>query len=167
MAVKKVGKNTNYTIQELIGLSTDTKPTTYDPGSTFYETDTKNTYIFDGAAWQEKDMQYKDLGLAIDATNIAAGATVYSNWIDGVQWVRTVTLLCSTDQQYDIYFTVRDSSGTIGSDVSIVTAQAAASGWWRRHYANNQYAYSVRFGIKNVSASLATNAKLKVQLVGI
>lgn len=37
-----------------IGLSTDTKPTTgngVNTGSTFYETDTGATYIFNGAAW--------------------------------------------------------------------------------------------------------------------
>ena len=35
-----------------IGLSTDSKPTTsVPPGSTFYETDTKSTYIYSGSAW--------------------------------------------------------------------------------------------------------------------
>ena len=33
---------------ELIGLSTDTKPINVRAGSTFYELDTKNAYIFDG-----------------------------------------------------------------------------------------------------------------------
>ena len=43
-------------IQTWIGLSTDTKPvaTTANPiypGSTFYETNTKAWYVYDGSAW--------------------------------------------------------------------------------------------------------------------
>jgi hypothetical protein len=53
MTVKKIGKVTNYNIQELIGLSTDTKPVDIDAGSTFYELDTKKGYIFDGTTWFE------------------------------------------------------------------------------------------------------------------
>jgi len=37
-----------------LGLSTDTKPTTYQSGSTFYETDTGNVYIYNGSAWSVK-----------------------------------------------------------------------------------------------------------------
>lgn len=51
MAVKQIGKTTSYNIQEFIGLSTDTKPTSCDPGSTFYELDTKNAFMFDGTTW--------------------------------------------------------------------------------------------------------------------
>ena len=39
-------------IQTWLGLSTDTKPTTPPGGSTFYETDTSATYVYDGSAWQ-------------------------------------------------------------------------------------------------------------------
>lgn len=40
-------------VRDFIGLSTDAKPTAADcdAGSTFYETDTKAGYIFDGSAW--------------------------------------------------------------------------------------------------------------------
>ncbi|MDP4146108.1 MAG: hypothetical protein Q8936_16730 [Bacillota bacterium] len=37
--------------KKLAGLSSATKPTTVSAGSTFYETDTKNRYIFDGVSW--------------------------------------------------------------------------------------------------------------------
>lgn len=38
--------------KDFIGLSTDTKPTNdVIIGSTFYETDTKAGYIYDGAEW--------------------------------------------------------------------------------------------------------------------
>lgn len=37
---------------ELIGTSLETKPTgSLAPGSTFYETDTTNGFIYDGTAW--------------------------------------------------------------------------------------------------------------------
>lgn len=40
-------------VKDYIGLSTDTKPTASDcdAGSTYYETDTKAAYIFDGYNW--------------------------------------------------------------------------------------------------------------------
>ncbi len=40
------------TIQSWIGLSSDSKPTSPPAGSTFYETDSGATYVYDGAAWQ-------------------------------------------------------------------------------------------------------------------
>lgn len=49
MAVKLLGNFVRY-----IGLSTDPKPTIgVPPGSTFYETNTKDIYIYDGTAWSE------------------------------------------------------------------------------------------------------------------
>jgi hypothetical protein len=54
MAVKRIGPSSIYNIDEFIGLSTDTKPTKdVDPGSTFYELDTKKDFIFDGTKWWE------------------------------------------------------------------------------------------------------------------
>jgi hypothetical protein len=47
MAVKLITSTNRYQ-----GLSGDSKPTTGVPaGSTFYELDTGNTYIFDGSSW--------------------------------------------------------------------------------------------------------------------
>lgn len=49
MAVKLLGNFVRY-----IGLSADPKPTIgVPPGSTFYETDTKDIYIYNGTAWSE------------------------------------------------------------------------------------------------------------------
>ena len=43
------------TTRSYIGLSSDTKPTTGVPaGSSFYETDTLATFLYDGTAWQKK-----------------------------------------------------------------------------------------------------------------
>lgn len=38
-----------------VGLATDTKPTDSPAGSTFYETDTGATHVYDGAAWKFYD----------------------------------------------------------------------------------------------------------------
>jgi hypothetical protein len=39
-------------IHRYIGVSTDTKPTTGVPaGSVFYETNTANTYVYNGSSW--------------------------------------------------------------------------------------------------------------------
>jgi hypothetical protein len=35
-----------------VGLSSDTKPASPTAGSTFYETDGRALYVFDGSAWQ-------------------------------------------------------------------------------------------------------------------
>lgn len=40
-----------FTSTEMLGLSTDAKPTNVGAGSTFEETDTGNVYKFDGSAW--------------------------------------------------------------------------------------------------------------------
>ena len=40
-------------IQRWIGLSTDTKPTPTHIGSTFYETNTGQNWIWDGTSWVE------------------------------------------------------------------------------------------------------------------
>lgn len=39
-------------IQTWLGLSSDSKPTSPPAGSTFYETDSGATYVYDGTAWQ-------------------------------------------------------------------------------------------------------------------
>jgi hypothetical protein len=52
MTVRKVGPSSVYVIDEFIGLSTDVKPLKdVEAGSTFYELDTQNSFIFDGAKW--------------------------------------------------------------------------------------------------------------------
>lgn len=50
MAVKSYNPRT---VESYLGLSGDTKPTTSNvtTGATFFETDTENSFIYDGAAW--------------------------------------------------------------------------------------------------------------------
>ena len=59
------------TIQTWVGLSGDTKPTSPSAGSTFYETDTKTQYIYDGLAWKQAKVD----GWAF-SSEMAVGTTV-------------------------------------------------------------------------------------------
>lgn len=118
---------------------------------------------------------YSDLGAIIDTTNMAAGATVYSNWIDGIDWVRNILIMAQSDQQYDLGITRRDSFGVVTSDYVLITNNAANSGSYRPFIANatslvatsGLTGYSARFFIKNSSASPNTIGKLRVQLMGL
>jgi hypothetical protein len=51
MAVTMIGYDADWSKAELIGLSTDTKPMIYKAGSSFFELDTKNAYLYDGVNW--------------------------------------------------------------------------------------------------------------------
>lgn len=51
MAVVKVGNTDKYYREDYIGVAADVKPTTCAPGSTFFEKDTGNWYMYDGTAW--------------------------------------------------------------------------------------------------------------------
>jgi hypothetical protein len=114
---------------------------------------------------------YQDLGLVIDATNMAAGATVYSNWYDNVEWVRNSIVLVQTDQQYDLLSQIRDSQGNIdGNGSSIAATQSANTTNFRKHIstgANSIFGYSVKYGLKNSSASPNTYGRARVQLMGL
>ena len=39
-------------VKTFVGVSGDSKPTDAPAGSTFYETNTKSKYIYDGSAWR-------------------------------------------------------------------------------------------------------------------
>lgn len=47
MAVVRVAS-----VEQFVGLSSDTKPAAARAGSRYYETDTGQEYVFDGTAWQ-------------------------------------------------------------------------------------------------------------------
>jgi hypothetical protein len=47
LAYVKIGAINRY-----LGVSTDTKPASDKPGSTFLELDTKNLYVYDGDSWE-------------------------------------------------------------------------------------------------------------------
>lgn len=41
-------------IRNFVGVSGDSKPTDAPAGSTFFETNTRASYVYDGTAWQLK-----------------------------------------------------------------------------------------------------------------
>lgn len=51
MAVEKIGLILTQPRSEYIGLSTDTKPVTANPGDTFLELDTNKKYTYGSGAW--------------------------------------------------------------------------------------------------------------------
>jgi hypothetical protein len=117
-------------------------------------------YNFNG---NPHETDYEDLGLVIDAVNVAAGAFVYSSTFVNVQWVRNIVALSQSDQQYDIYSYLSDSSGIVSSSVLISSTALGSvpNTWWRNNVYNSTngvLGYGVKFGIKNSSASPNTFA---------
>lgn len=113
----------------------------------------------------------QDLGLSVEGLTMAAGATVYGNWIDNVEWARNAILLAQSDQQYDITVQRRDNSLTGSINFTLASAQSAQSGSnWRSHAITGTSAllgYSARFGITNSSASVNTYGRIRAQLLGL
>lgn len=78
-------------IHNYIGLSTDTKPVSPLTGSTFFETDTKQEWIYIGSAWVIKGRNFFDLS----SYPVKAQGTTDS---DGVQYdTEVVTVDVDTD----------------------------------------------------------------------
>jgi hypothetical protein len=120
MTVKMMDNIHNY-----IGLSSDTKPASPLTGSIFFETDTKQKYIYIGSAWVIMDREFFDIS---ERPVRAQGTT------DGVQYdAEVVTVVANTDVillaydsstnypklagnlsrvEYDIYFQLKAGSAT-------------------------------------------------------
>lgn len=88
--------NNGKTIAELIGLSTDTKPTTnVSAGSSFTESDTRRKFKFDGTSWFLDAME--DFGPTVDSRPSASSVPRGFVWMavvtqqawqsDGTNWV--------------------------------------------------------------------------------
>ena len=77
-AVKRIFNKDHY---QLVGLSTDEKPTNVDVNTLFLELDTTTFYYFDGTEWQKsegggvsyEEIPYSDLKSAIDSGELKAG----------------------------------------------------------------------------------------------
>jgi|GEM_PF-666399 hypothetical protein len=73
MSVQDLGLGT---VHNYLGVSSDTKPTGVTIGSTFYEYDTRNTYItYDGTNWSLKKSE-ADLAVIATGTFTTSSATV-------------------------------------------------------------------------------------------
>lgn len=145
----------------------------FAPNDKFYEYDTSNIYTTDGSTWKNKDINYQDLGLVIDATNMAAGATVYGSLISGLEWVRNFIMLYTSDQNFDIMIKRQDTAGNISGGSTLKSAAVGDSSRYALPFslanvsvASSLIGYAATFGIKNVSASPNTFAKLWIQLMG-
>jgi hypothetical protein len=88
MTIQAIGSMNN----RFIGLSTDTKSTTCDPGATFFEVNTGYMFIWNGYAWVPKSVissgvtvNYKQISLAQAAnTYDVMTATAQALFIDAV-----------------------------------------------------------------------------------
>jgi hypothetical protein len=78
-------------INNFLGLSGDSKPTDTPVGSTFYETDTTDTYVFNGSAWSAIPGTGASIGgpvsgstagsiLYVDSSNQLAEDNANLNW---------------------------------------------------------------------------------------
>lgn len=141
--------------------------------------DTGNEYIYDGTAWQEYKMRYKDLGLVIDAVNVAAGATVYTPWYDNTQWVKNILFFLAntaTGGNVSLNRINRDSSGradvgfamftgTVSTNLDALSVRAAGSAIGATTTASHAtLGKSTRFALIN-SASVVGNLRLAIQLI--
>lgn len=118
---------------------------------------------------------YQDLGLVVEGLNMAAGAVVYSEYYDSVEWVRNVFAMATSDQQYNIGLRRRDTSGQSDFGAAWATNQAApAGGTYRGHplpasgtSGHGLLGKSAAFYIQNTSTVSNTYARLRVQLFGL
>lgn len=113
--------------------------------------------------------RFSDLGLVIDASGVAAGAFVYSSWIDEVQWVRQVLLGAQGDRTHNVGLYRRDSSLTDIGGVTVASDQTANSPSWRAIYGSGTtgvLGYGCRFFLKNQDGTNPATLRLRVQLMG-
>ncbi len=111
----------------------------------------------------------QDIGLIIDAASAAAGATVYSPWYDGIQWVRTVIYASQSTRTYNMGFYRRDTDLVDIGQNAIGGDQTANSPNWRTTFgtgATGVIGYSCRFYLKNQDLVNTADLKLRVQLLG-
>lgn len=118
--------------------------------------------------------KYQDLGLVLDNNNVAAGATVYSSYIDNVEWVRNAVVFTVANQQYDFVVARKNTEGAEDWASTIFTGQTSHAAYRpvvlvssSSLNASAVFGKSVKFGIRNTSASTMTNAKIKIQLMGL
>lgn len=117
--------------------------------------------------------RYVDLGQLISAEAVAAGATIYSSFVDNVQWVRWVILFGQAGNTWEAGIAKRDSSGAVASNEPWLSSQPANAPLWKPITSTpvsgpctpGILGYSTKFYIKNVSVSVCDMA-LRAQLIG-
>jgi len=104
-----------------------------------------------GAMAVESIPRYQDIGAVIDEEEVAAGASVYSGWIEDVAWVRNIVALTQGDASYDAGYERRDSTLVGGGWAQnyLSSASATAPGTWRATSTAVIFGHSVRFVVTN------------------
>lgn len=124
MAITAVGSQTSYYISRYIGLSTDVKPTTCDPGSVFTELDTGKKFIWDGSAWAQVKNPVEVLG-----TNQQVGNDLTATWADSaaVNTVVNVDVALPTVLQGNAKYEVIIYNPSAVTTLTVVAQNKAAS----------------------------------------
>ena len=112
-----------------------------------------------------------DLGLYLDGTVIAAGATLYGDWINDLDWVRHIVLFVKTDQTCTI-LTSRKNRASVEAIANILLASTGLTGGSVVRFTSaappvSLLGYSAKFGINNIGAVPTVVAQLYVQLLGL
>ena len=110
----------------------------------------------------------KDLGLYLDAGVLAAGASLYGNWVDNLEWVRNVVIMIQNDQTAQMVMARRDRQLAAGWGTNVGTAGGVTSSTaWSEQQVAVIVGYGAKFGLKNTAAAPTTFAKLRLQLLGM
>lgn len=132
-----------YSTNSISGISTDTKPTNISTGTTFFETDTKKTFRWDGSAWYDTMLSVNSgIGYTVGAGGAVSQLTSKATGVILNKLCGTITLnsaaLASgaivtftvTDSMIsatDVIFIQHDSVGTIGGYTIMPNTVAAGS----------------------------------------
>lgn len=144
----------------------------YDSASGAVITQTGVDILADGLGPANVAGAYRDLGLALDAGAIPAGATVWSSYYIGLGWVRGGVILSQCDQIYDLLVMRQDSTPITGWGSNIATSQSSTgTSSYRESVVTLNggvflVGHAARFGIKNTAGSVSTVGKVRVQLLG-
>jgi hypothetical protein len=165
LAIRQLNSNTHF-----LGLSTDVKPISASlaVGSTFYETDTGERFIYTGASWEWFHFEKHILkGIATggslttvedDTKNIEVNALVgfaIIVKIDGIDFVRIITANTATEITFPDLVAAVAASVVVGNPLAAeITVTAATKG-----AAGNDYTIEIVSGVGN-------NVPLSAALVG-
>jgi len=117
--------------------------------------------------------RYEDMGAVIEAFGVAAGASVYTDYLDDVTWVRYIVMLIEADRSWDMGCVRRTASGVSSGAAAWLSAQPAVGDGARQlvygtqsgELTNAVLGYSAKFYMKNVGAS-AADFTMYLQLIG-
>ncbi len=126
--------------QTYIGLSTDTKPSSPDEGSTFYETNTGRSWIYTGSAWTLRAVK-----AVYDTTTLRA---------PGVSGA----VSCAGYQTLSWLFTVANINTNV---VVAVQLKFGNSNWTSVLTTGVTYTANGDYGFENIGIAHADSARLK------